>query len=73
MFNLAVTLGILWSDSRNGNSTEMFDVVEQFVVELTTLAMMYSCWETEPGNKLIVDLFSSRTGRLVVCCIGLII
>ena len=32
---------------------------------------MYSCRETEPQNKLIVNILSSSTGRLVACCIGL--
>ena len=43
----------------------------EFDAKLATLVMMYSFWETEPQNKLIVNLHSSSIGLLVECCIGL--
>ena len=64
---------MVWCSPRASHSAQSFKVVEQFVFELPTLVVMYTCRETKSGDKLIVYLLSSSTGCLVVCRISLCI
>ena len=64
---------MVWGSPRTSHSAHTFKVVEQFVFELPTLVVMFTCRETKSGDKLIVYLLSSGTGSLVSCRISLCI
>ena len=71
--HLAVTLRVVWDSPRTSHVAHTFKVVEQFVFELPTLVVMYTCREAISRDKLIVYLVSSGMGSLVAFCISLYI